>query len=57
MWLYDQAGLRLYLNKSEREAFLQAANEEGREDRVFCHVLHYSGCRPFEALELSTQRI
>jgi hypothetical protein len=28
MRLYDQAGLRLYLNKSEREAFLQAANEE-----------------------------
>jgi integrase/recombinase XerD len=57
MRIYDQAGLRLYLNKSEREAFLQAANEEDREDRVFCHVLHYSGCRPSEALELSTQRI
>lgn len=26
-------------------------------DRLFCHVLHYSGCRPSEALELVPRRV
>jgi integrase len=32
-------------------------NEETREDRMFCQVLHYTGCRPSEALELTPSRI
>lgn len=26
-------------------------------DRLFCHVLHFSGCRPSEALELAPRRV
>jgi integrase/recombinase XerD len=28
-----------------------------RQHGMFCHVLHYTGCRPSEALELSPGRI
>jgi integrase len=47
----------LYLTAQERERFLDAANHEDRQERMFCHVLHYTGCRPSEALELSPGRI
>jgi len=36
---------------------LAALDEERPIDRLFCHVLHYSGCRPSEALELTPGRI
>lgn len=32
-------------------------DEESPKDRMFCHVLHYTGCRPSEALELVSQRV
>ncbi|WP_428622183.1 tyrosine-type recombinase/integrase [Sedimenticola sp.] len=57
MRLFDEQGNRLYLTADERGRFLDAAAQENREDRIFCHVLHYTGCRPSEALELSPRRI
>lgn len=57
MRLYSPDGERLYLSADERQRFLQAAREEEREDRLFCHVLHYTGARPSEVLELTPDRI
>lgn len=57
MRLYDDLGQRLYLDAGERERFLVAANEQDRETRVFCHLLHFTGCRPTEALQLVPRRV
>lgn len=57
MTLFDEHGKRLYLSKSECIQFLKAAEEENRENYVFCCVLHFTGCRISEALELTPQRI
>jgi integrase/recombinase XerD len=57
MRLFSPDGKRLYLTKEERRLFLSAANQEDRQERMFCHVLHYTGCRPSEALELSPGRV
>lgn len=57
MRLHDNYGKRLYLTQTERERFLKMASEELREERMFCHVLHYTGCRISEALELTPERI
>ncbi len=57
MRLFSPDGQRLYLTTAERERFLQAAKEEGPEDQMFCQMLHYTGCRPSEALELTPARI
>lgn len=57
MRLFDECGHRLYLTADERGRFLDAAAQENREDRIFCHVLHFTGCRPSEALELAARRV
>jgi integrase len=57
MRLFSPNGQRLYLTKEERDRFLGAAEHEDGEERMFCHVLHYTGCRPSEALELSPGRV
>ncbi|MEJ1463745.1 MAG: hypothetical protein RPU15_10805 [Candidatus Sedimenticola sp. (ex Thyasira tokunagai)] len=57
MRLFDNTGHRLYLTADERTRFLDAATQETRGDWVFCHLLHYTGCRPSEALELAPDRI
>jgi len=57
MRLYSGEGERLYLTASERKAFLLSAKEESRENRLFCSVLHFTGCRPSEVLELSPSSI
>lgn len=57
MRLYSGEGERLYLTASEREAFLLSAKEENRENRLFCSVLHFTGCRPSEVLELGNSSI
>ena len=53
MRLFDDEGKRLYLTADERARFLKASANEEREDRLFCRLLHFSGCRPSEALELT----
>lgn len=57
MRLFSPEGRRLYLTAQERKLFLGALNEEERANRIFCQVLHYTGCRPSEALELTPSRI
>jgi integrase len=48
---------RLYLTAQEQKLFLAATEEEQPENKLFCHTLYYTGCRPSEALELSPERI
>ncbi len=57
MRLLSPDGQQLYLTTEERERFLQAAKQEAPDDQMFCQVLHYTGCRPSEALELTPARI
>jgi len=57
MRLFDAEGDRLYVSADERARFLVAAAEESREHRVFCHLLHFTGCRPSEGLALTPQRV
>ena len=57
MRIFNKESHRLYLNEPERQRFLDAAKDESRDLQVFCHTLHYTGCRPSEALELSAGRI
>jgi len=57
MRLISPAGERLYLTTEERKRFLTAANDEDQAKRLFCHLLHYTGCRPSEALELLPGRV
>ena len=57
MRIFSGAGERLYLTEAERHRFLESALEESRENRVFCSTLHYTGCRPSEALELTPDKI
>ena len=57
MRLFSPAGERLYLSSEERGKFLDASMNEKREHRVFCSILHYTGCRPSEALELTPKNI
>ena len=57
MRLFSPTGERLYLTVQERQRFLAALDEEEPINRLFCRVLHYSGCRPSEALELVPRRV
>lgn len=57
MRLFDPAlGQRLYMDARERERFIQATHDlVSRERRLFCHVLHWTGARISEVLELTGQ--
>ena len=57
MRLFSPGGERLYLTAQERQRFLAALDEESPMDRLFCRLLHFTGCRPSEALELTVGRI
>lgn len=57
MRLFSPTGERLYLTAQERAEFLAALDEEDPQDRMFCQLLHYTGCRPSEALALVPRRI
>lgn len=57
MRLFSPAGERLYLTAQERQRFLAALDDENPMDRLFCRILHFTGCRPSEALELTVGRI
>lgn len=52
MRLYDRADRRLYLNASERERFLAAAELAAPHVRNFALTLFHTGCRLTEAREL-----
>lgn len=55
--LYDQDGKRLYLTQDERQAFMAEARKLEPPQRTFCALLHDSGCRISEALQLPIGRI
>ena len=58
MTLFTTAGERKYLSATERERFLAALNVLQRpEERTFCEMLHWTGCRPSEALALTALNI
>ncbi|MGL4580644.1 MAG: tyrosine-type recombinase/integrase [Shewanella xiamenensis] len=47
----------MYLTAEERRRFLDASALESPSNRMFCHVLHYTGCRPSEALAISPRHV
>lgn len=56
--LFTVDGKRKYLSAEELTRFLKVANVQERgELRTFCLVLAYTGCRPAEALALTTENI
>lgn len=58
MRLFDNDSNRLYVDSRERELFLEEAkNLPEPKHRLFCEVLHWTGCRISEAMELTPRRI
>src|SRR3954454_7740818 len=57
MQLFDQQGKRLYLSAEERAAFMIAARKAAPDVRTLCTVLHDTGCRESELLEVTPQRV
>lgn len=57
MQLHDSEGQRLYLTGSERQAFLDAARKAPREVRTLCALMHDTGIRESEALEVTPERL
>lgn len=53
MRLYNAQSQRLYLNQSERMAFLKAVKFQPARQQCFCEVLAMTGCRISEALALT----
>jgi len=57
MQLHTADGIRKYLTAGERDAFLREADLADRPVRTLCMTLAYAGCRPSEALALTTDRV
>lgn len=57
MQLFDAHGKRLYLTAEERAAFIAAARKAAPEVRTLCTVLHDTGCRESELLEVTPERV
>jgi len=57
MALFSLDGRRKYLCRSEGQRFLRAANGMDDDTRVFCRLLHFTGCRVSEALEVTPRRL
>ena len=55
--LYDIYGRRLYLTQDERAAFINAAKNLPNDQRTFCTVLHDTGCRVSEALNMAISHV
>ena len=55
--LFDQDGQRKYLCRSEGQRFLRAAAKMDISTHIFCRLLHFTGCRVSEALELTPRRL
>lgn len=57
MALFSLDGQRKYLCRSESQRFLRVASGMAEETRIFCCLLHFTGCRVSEALELTPRRL
>jgi integrase len=55
--IFDGSGRRKYLTRTERAAFLRAAQNAPAKVRALCTVLAYTGCRLSEALKTTPERI
>lgn len=55
--LFNADGARKYLCASEWRRFVRAAEEAPPEDRIFCLLLAYTGCRISEALGVTPARL
>lgn len=56
--LLNSQGKRLYLTEEERAAFMSTAKAQNDHHLwTFCGVLHHTGCRISEALELTANRV
>lgn len=57
MRLFDPCGERLYLSKKEQKAFIESAKKETPINRMYCHLLYYTGVRAREGLNLTIDKI
>lgn len=57
MRLFDPSGDRLYLSKKEKKAFIEATKKETPVNRMYCHLLYYTGARATEGLNLTIDKI
>ena len=56
--LFTHRGERKYLNSDERARFVDTLSVlDDPQDRTFCEMLHWTGCRPSEARLLCTGHI
>ena len=53
MRLYSKQSRRLYVNRSERERFKKAAEQQAFSTKLLCFTLLYTGCRLSEAINLT----
>src|ERR1700722_6928436 len=51
--LFDEQDRRLFFNLEERIAFFEAANRATNTTRIFCQLIHYTGCNISEAQNLT----
>ena len=52
-----KTGERLYLNKDERQRFKEAAQYMKPDQKLYCLMLYYTGCRRSEALEVTPNHL
>ena len=57
MRIYSPGGDRLYLTRQERGRFLESATDLDPLERMYCHMLVYTGCRSSEPLEVTKDRV
>ncbi len=55
--LYTKDGQPKYLNQSERQRFIECADQCERSIRLLCLTLLFSGCRLSEALNLTKESV
>jgi site-specific recombinase XerD len=48
---------RKYLDRAERQAFLEATKQQEAKKKYYCQLLYYTGCRLSEALEVSYDKL
>jgi integrase len=55
--LFDVNGERKYLTRREAQALLAVANKAAPDSRLFCSLLHYTGCRISEGLGVTRRHL
>lgn len=55
--LFTAEGERKYLTNNEAKALLRAARKADQQTRLFCQMLHITGCRVSEGLQITPRRL